>query len=73
MNVIFPSTPTIPNSFLPFMFNDCKCRVCYVSPIQLISDYPYIIKESVQCMKTSDNTLHGCEIFVLILQTDGSV
>jgi len=31
MNVIFPSTPSIPNGCLPFMFNDRKCCVCYVS------------------------------------------
>jgi len=31
MNVIFLSTPSIPNGCLPFMFNDHKCCVCYVS------------------------------------------
>lgn len=47
--------------------------VLRITPIQSICDYPYNIRGSVQCTKTSGNTLHGCEIFVLILQTDGSV
>jgi len=31
MNVIFPSTPSIPSGCLPFMFNGRKHCVCYVS------------------------------------------
>lgn len=71
MNVIFPSTPSIPSGYLPFMFN-MLCVLC-ITPIQSICDYPYHIRGSVQHTKTSGNTLHGCDIFVLILQTDGSL
>lgn len=44
-----------------------------ITPMQSICDYPYNIRGSVQRTKTSGNTLHECEIFVLILQTGGSV